>query len=163
MYKQHSIADLYLWRRKSLLRDSSPSFRFVCFFLSSQTFTLSKHKTAHVCPFGMKKGHRGQTSWARLLPDTMVELSVTPPHTVSAWSDRADKKAPVILLPLRLAPAPVSTFNSLLIQQAWDAEYEPGWKGEQGWRDDNRWSRRPRKLGDSPADLSSCSFWSETF
>lgn len=75
------------WRWKSLLRDPSPSFFCFLFLLSlthTHTFTLGKQKTVRVYPTGLGKGHRGQTSWARLLPDIMVELSVTPPHTVSA-------------------------------------------------------------------------------
>lgn len=87
------------WRWKSLLRDPSPQFCWLPLLLSlTHTFTLHKQKTARVSPTGLGKGHGGQTSWARLLPDSMVELSVTPPHTVSAWSDRADKAAPVLLL-----------------------------------------------------------------
>lgn len=129
--KQQSFVDVDILKMKSLLSDPSPSFSaFLPLFLTC-TFTLHKQKTAPVYPSGLEKGHRGHISLARLLPDTTVELSVTLPHIVSAWSDKKTRHC--------TPPPPPATCSrsrsysySQLVQQAWDAEYELGRKGEQG-------------------------------
>lgn len=110
-----------------------PQPQFFCLPLSlslTHTFTLHKQKTARVCPTGLGKGSRrshflGQTAprhygWAQCHSTS---------HRVSMkWQSRQDSPPP----PPPTCSRSCSYSNSLLVQQAWDAEYELGWKGEQG-------------------------------
>lgn len=54
-------------------------------------------------------------------------------------------------------------FNCLLVQQAWDAENELGWKGKQRPAQWQWIEHEAKEMGDSPTDLISCPLWSGTF
>lgn len=100
--------------------------------------------TARVCPTGQREGHRGQTAWARLLPDIVAELSVTPPHTVSAWSDSADQTSRPHPPPVPTCFVPIS--RSIFPIGAAVVEFRLVKRGNVHKPDDNSGSRRQRIL-----------------